>query len=126
MLTPEVLDLIIVIVLVVVGFTASRYFNTIRYTENMRRLVTAWSLVDEAIYDLIIFIADDQADMEDENLLAAAEAANIDVRMYWLIQEVESLASGFLGYTPDFVQLHRRAERIHDELQADPEVLTVQ
>ncbi len=120
-LTPDLFNLVVVILLVVITFSITRYFNAVRYTEGARRLISAWGLIDDAVYDLIIFIADDQADLENEALIYDANEAGIDVRMYWLVQQVEKLAAGYLGFTPDFVQLQRRAERILSELQADPE-----
>ena len=116
-LSPSLLELIMVILLVVLSFIVSFAGVAFSRSEGVRRLGRAWKLIDDAIIDLVVFIVTNEPDLDD--YVDAANEAELDVRLYFLVQQIEARAATYLGFTPDLIELHARAERIYQELRED-------
>ncbi len=117
--TPEVIQLILVAVGVIVMFVVANAANALRDNERLRGISRAWDLVNEAIVDLVFFAAASDIDFTQYELDAAVY--NMDTRMYWVVQQAEIQAERYLGFDVDFLELYHRAQRVYEELHADEE-----
>ena len=119
--TPDVIQLILVAVMVVVMVAVAFATNALRGNERLRAIGNAWELVNDAIVDLIFFAA--ASDVDFSQYEQAAAVYNMDTRMYWVVQQTEMQAERYLGFDVDFLELYHRAQRVYEELHADEDTI---
>lgn len=124
---PNLIGIIVLLVLLAVGSFAITRFGL---HEQVAKLVKAWAIVDDAILDLVVFLSyNDSVDLAaadvESKRLAEEDKYIIDPRMLYIVQEIQRLAKDRLGVTLDFVLVHRRAERIFQNVKAADNGLNV-
>ena len=124
---PNLIGIVVVFILLAVGSFAISRFGL---HEQAARLVKAWQVIDEAVLDLVVFMAyNDTVDLAAAEVesarLAEVEKYIIDPRMLYVVQEIQRLAKDRLGLTLDLVLVHRRAERIFQQVKATDNGLNV-
>ena len=124
---PNLIGIVVVLIALAVGSYAISRFGL---REQVERVAKIWQLLDNAIYDVVVFLAyNDTADLAaaevEAKRLAEEENYVIDPRMLYVVQEIQRLAKDKYGLTLDFVEIHRRAERIFQTVKAADNGLTV-
>lgn len=124
---PNLIGIVVLLVLLAVGSFAISRFGL---HEQAARLLKAWQVIDDAILDLVVFLAyNDSVDLAAAEVesarLAEEEDYVIDPRMLYVVQEAQRVAKDRLGIDLDLVLVHRRAERIFQNVKAADNGLNV-
>ncbi len=119
LLNPFLVQGVLLVVVVALLFAATAVAAYIASNERLRGLVARWEMVDELVFDLVTTAAGIDINLSEYE--EAAEAVNLDPRMYYVIDRGMDLANAQFGLSIDFWALHARATRIYHELVADPQ-----
>lgn len=119
--TPELIQLILVVAMVIVMAVVAAAANALRGNEQIKGIGQAWELVNDAIVDLIFFAVASDIDFSQYEELALEY--DMDSRMYWVVLQAEQHAERYLSFDVDFLELYHRAQRVYEELHADEDTI---
>lgn len=117
--TPEVFNLVVTVIAVLFLLILRWAVSAFASTEQGRRVIHIWGILDDAIYDASVTVFFGKYSQEEAEKLAAEYKGRydkeIDPRLAYVIKQIELQIEPIAGFDFDFYAVLNRAERIYQE-----------